>query len=242
MNDAQPDGEDMTMQVLDDSLEFLRKNNLGTMLIVSGGEPTEHRNFDEIMNRIIDFSTESGCIMFITVTTNGELIQNDSERFQGYIKRAKNGRNSVELVYQVSADVRYYPRRIQTYKRIFREDGFVLCDDCVEQIYPQGRALDNNIPWKSKASKCFNVRAISKQIPMSASLHDIESTLAQRGYFCTPHIDVHGNIKLGESDLCPVCASIYDSMEDIMEKIRKFKCNQCEHINKNLNDIYKLLL
>lgn len=241
MNDAQPDGADMSMTVLEDSLRFLRDNNLGySSLIITGGEPTEHRNFDEVMNKIIDFSMDFGCFRFITVTTNGELIQDNPERFQGYVKRAKS--SGITLMFQVSTDIRYYPRRIKTHKRIFREDGFVLCDDCVEMIYPQGRALKNNIPWKSKASKCFNVRAISHQLPNSSILRDIEGCLAGHGKFCTPHIGINGSIKLGESDLCPECASIYDSMEEIMEKIRRFKCSKCEHINKNLPDMYKLLL
>ena len=235
-----PMERDMTLDTLDDCLKFLRDNNLGYTLVITGGEPTEHENFDKVINRIIDFSREFGCFKYITVTTNGELIQDNPEQFQGYIKYAEDA--GVILVFQVSADIRYYPRRIKTHKRIFREKGFILCDDCVEQIYPQGRAMENGIPWKSKASKCFNVRALSHQLPEFSTLSDIESMLSARGKFCTPHIGVDGSIKLGESDLCPVCTTIYDDMKTIMGKIRSFKCNGCEHINKNLDDVYKSLL
>lgn len=242
MNDAKPDGKDMDAVTFMNSLKFLRDNNLGREhLIITRGEPTEHSAFHGIILDLLpNFVKDNGCFNIITVTTNGENIQNNPMEFMNYIKIAK--RSGINLMFQVSADVRYYPRRIQTHKRIFREEGFVLVDDCIEQIYPQGRALDNNMPWKSKCSKCFNVRSLSHQLPESATLRDIEKQLVARMKFCTPHIKVNGDIGLGESDLCPSCASIYDDMETIMEKIRKFKCHKCDHVNDNLPELYKRLL
>lgn len=237
MNDAKPDGKDMSLEVLRDSLSFLRENNLGRVnLVVSGGEPTEHKDFDAFMRELVEF----GWFKIVTVTTNGEAVQRDPERFKGYVRAAKGA--GLMLMFQVSADTRYYPRRIETHKRIFREEGFVLCDNCVEQIYPQGRARDNEIPWEAKASKCFNVRAIAHQLGSGAVLGDIERVLTSSMKFCTPQIGVDGSIKLGESDLCPVCASIYDDMDVIMEKIRKFKCHGCDFINERLPELYRRLL
>lgn len=241
MNDAKPDGRDMELPVLRDALRFLNAHGLGRgHLIISGGEPTEHEEFDLFMKEIIGFGEEHHCFTIVTVTTNGEAIPKDSERFEGYVRSAKEA--GFNLLFQVSADIRYYPRRIPTHKRIFRENGFVLCDPCIEQIYPQGRALENELPWKSKCSKCFNVRAIAHQLGREATLGDIERTLMGAMKFCTPHIGVDGSIKLGESDLCPVCASIYDDMDTIMEKIRCFKCHACDHVNAQLSDLYKRLL
>lgn len=240
MNDAKPDGKDMTLDVFKDSLEFLQKNGLCKMLIITGGEPTEHKNFDDIMNCLFDFQERFNYFVIIVITTNGEVISKEPERFKEYVKRAYN--IGFRLMFQVSADVRYYPRRIQTHKRIFREDGFELCDDCVEHIYPQGRALENNIPWESKASKCYNVRALSKQLDKYSTLRDIEGILSSSLKFCTPHIKVNGDIGLGESDLCPSCTSIYESMENIMNSIREFKCDMCNHINNKLSSEYKKFL
>lgn len=241
LNDAKPNGIDMDEETLKKCLNFLKDNNLASeSLIISGGEPTEHKDFDHIMEIIFNFNKLCHHFKLVTITTNGETIQNDPIRFKNYIISAKEA--GITLIFQVSADVRYYPRRIQTHKRIFREEGFVLCDDCVEQIYPQGRALENDIPWSSKASKCFNVRALSHQLPESATLRDIELQLQSRLKFCTPHISVHGDIKLGESDLCPICATIYDDMDTIMKKIRNFKCSKCDIINDNLPERYKKLL
>ena len=44
---------------------------------------------------------------------------------------------------------------------------------------------------------------------------------------CKPAIDPEGNIKVGESALCPSVASIYDSDEEIMNKIKNHKCKAC---------------
>ena len=241
MNNATPNGKDMSLGVLKDVLSFLKQHKLGkSNLVITGGEPTEHAAFGQVMQEIIDFNKEYRYFTIVTVTTNGEAIQKDSETFVGYVKRAKEA--GFYLIFQISADTRYYPRRIAVHKRIFREEGFVLCDNCVEQIYPQGRALENKIPWQAKASKCFNVRAIAHQMGSGATLKDIESILLSRMKFCTPHIGVDGSIKLGESDLCPVCASIYDNMDDIMAKIRNFKCHKCDLVNNSLPGMYKRLL
>ncbi len=60
--------------------------------------------------------------------------------------------------------------------------------------------------------------------------------------FCTPHISIDGSIKLGESDLCPACASIYDEPKEIIRKIQAFKYNKYEHIDKNLPSLYRQFL
>ncbi len=241
MNDAKADGKDMSHTILIDSLDFLRKNRIGRKgLVITGGEPTEHRDFDGVINEIIRYAKEHRCFSMLAITTNGEAIGKNHERFLGYIQNASAA--GICLIFQVSADTRYYPRRIQTHKRIFRQPGFVLCDPCITNIYPQGRALDNGLPWSSKASKCFNVRAISHQISPKSTLEDIELVLQGSQKFCTPHIGVDGSIKLGESDLCPVCASIYDDMPTIMKKIRRFECHRCDQINERLPNPLKKLI
>lgn len=239
MNNAKPDGKDMTLETLDKSLDFLKANNVGKVLILTGGEPTEHRLFDDMIMHLLSWEKRNDYFSVITITTNGENIQKDPITYEDYITMFSL--LGVTLLFQISADVRYYPRRIETHKRIFRQKGFTLVDDCVEQVYPQGRALDNKLDWKAKASKCFNVRAISKQIP-NCRLEDIEVQLAVREKFCTPHIAIDGSIKLGESDLCPSCAHIDDDPKDIMRKIKEFKCHQCDFINDALDDKYKQFL
>lgn len=241
MNSAKPDGRDMSIEVLEDTLNFMKKHLLGQNLIITGGEPLEHRDFPAMMGYIAGWNMRHDkYIKLITITTNGEHILDAPEAYVEYVKAfAACG---ITLMFQISADVRYYPRRIPTHKRIFREPGFILCDNCVEQIYPQGRAKENNIPWQSKASKCFNVRSIVKQLGDKCTLVSIENILMMHGKMCTPHIKVDGSIGLGESDLCPSCSSIYDTEKEILDKIRQFRCHGCDIVNNTLLESLKKLI
>lgn len=238
MNDAKPDGRDMSLDTLRDTLDFLKKHNIGQSLIITGGEPLEHRSFEAVMGYIAGWNSVNHHIDMITITTNGEMILKDPNLYKNFIDIFKAV--GIQLFYQVSADVRYYPRRIETHKRIFREPGFVLCDDCVLQMYPQGRARENDLPWdtngegrKPRASKCFNVRSIAHQTK-KCTLKNIEDTLLMAGKMCTPHIKVDGSIGLGESDLCPSFATIYNDEKTIIKNILNFRCKGCSIINDRL--------
>ena len=96
-------------------------------------------------------------------------------------------------------------------------------------LYPQGRALKNYSDeyWNTIAPKCINCILITKQKP-EATLKDLVNILLSNGKVCTPVIAPDGSIKIGESALCPKIASIYDSVPEIMEKIRNARCRACK--------------
>ena len=237
MNDAKPDGKHMSLETLEDSLNIIVRNNIYHCLIITGGEPTEHPVFPMFMGYIIASLEKHNLKSIITVTTNGFWIL-DNEENRECAKRIAAGSKNVQVNFQVSADPRFYPKRLDVTKRIWREKGFVLCDNCIERIYPQGRAKTNNLTWEAKGSKCFNIRALTKQLP-SPTLESVIWALATKAKFCAPMIKINGDIVLGESFLCPSCASIYDSGEDIIQKIKDFKCNGCDIINSNLDMRYR---
>lgn len=237
MNDAKPNGKHMSIDTFKDVLEFIKKYNIGRNIIITGGEPLEHNNLAEIIRELLEFDfSNNKYFTSITITTNGEKILEEPNRFINYRKLFEN-----RIYYQISTDVRYYPRRIDVNNDVFKLAGFILCDDCVQQIYPQGRAKTNNIPYKAKASKCYNYRSISHQKP-EYDLYMLEKTMELHGKFCAPHISVDGDIKLGESDLCPVCSNIYKSEKEIIDDIHNFKCNGCDFINDKLPKLYKQFL
>lgn len=234
MNDAKPDGEHMSIDTLEAALDFLIRNHAYQSIVVSGGEPTEHPLFPFFMGVIIMTLSKHNLKSFITITTNGFWCLDNVAAAKEIAAATKD----IVVQWQVSTDTRYYPKKLDTTKRLWREPNFVLCQDCVEFMYPQGRAKQNSFPYQAKASKCFNVRALSKQLP-NPSVESIVNTLLMRGKFCTPAIRIDGGISLGESDLCPKCASIYDSSDDIIRKIKDFKCDGCYPLNENLDMKYK---
>jgi hypothetical protein len=143
------------------------------------------------------------------------------------------------ITYQVTSHPDLYPIQIDLSNKIFSLP-FVVVDREIVGMYPQGRALKNGFePKLTKAPKCFNIRSaiISKE-------NIGESVLALRmlGKFCTPQIAPDGNIKLGESCLCPSVASIYDTEEQIVNKIKQFRCKGCKIALDMLPDFYKQVI
>lgn len=235
MNDAKPDGEHMSLATFEAALDFLIRNDAYHHIVVSGGEPTEHPLFPMFMGYMIAALNKIYSLKIVTIATNGFWILDNLSAAKEIV--ACGGDRTI-IQFQVSTDTRYYPKKLDTTKRIWREKGFALCEDCVERIYPMGRAKTNNLPWEAKASKCFNVRAITKQLP-NPTIKDVVKGLFDAMKFCTPAIRIDGSISLGESDLCPKVASIYDKEQDIIQKIKDFKCSGCAQINDKLPMIYK---
>lgn len=226
LGDYKPDGEHMTEQVFRDSIEFILKTNPIVHIALTGGEPTEHPDFVKFMDILFDILDNTPPTLdmphLVTITTNGFWCLTHPDE----AKRIANGSKTVHVEWQVSADKRYYPIRLDVDNPLFKEARFTLCDDCVTRIYPQGRALDNKIPYQSKAPKCFNLRSVLKQLSLSSAV----THLLMRGFTCTPSIGINGDIKLGESKLCPSCASIYDDISTIENRIRNFHCHKCEFL------------
>ncbi|MBP5433621.1 radical SAM protein [Ruminococcus sp.] len=240
MDNAKADGGHMTMETLEAAMDFVIRYNVHQALIITGGEPTEHPEFPLIMGYIMARLHKTGQQCLPTITTNGFWILENEENMK-LAKSIATVDPLVKVQWQISTDTRYYPKKLDVTKRIWREPGFVLCKDCVEHMYPQGRAKLNGFKPDVKASKCYNIRAVTKQIP-APTVEKIVWQLAMLRKFCTPSIRIDGGISLGESLLCPKAASIYDSEADIIQKIKDFKCDGCYPLNENLAPLYKQFL
>ena len=224
----------MSEQTFDDVITFLIKNELCDCILISGGEPTEHPEFVQFLHRLTARLKAEDVRSVITITTNGCWCLDNPELAKLVIVNT----DKIHVMWQVSTDTRYYPKDLPVHKKLWREPGFVLCERCVEQVYPQGRALENNIPWKAKASKCFNIRALSKQLAYP-TVTSVVKQLIDFKKFCTPRININGGISLGESRLCPTVATIYDDPDVIIQKIQQFQCHGCDHVNEQLSPLYK---
>ena len=230
MNCATPNGKHMSIETFQKAIDF-QKQYGGPFCIITGGEPTEHPAFPYMLG--IAMERLNHC--YITVTTNGLWMQNNANFVFNM-----NQIYGTRLMWQVTNDDRYYPIRVDWNHSVFQFENVITCDK-VEHIYPQGRAMDNNMEWESKASKCFNVRAIAHQFTIK-DLSLIISTLAVKGKFCTPHISIDGHIRLGESDLCPNCSHIDKSQMEIIDDILNFRCSGCKIINDNLPENFRKII
>lgn len=249
MNDAKPCDKHMTMETLNHMLDFLIENEIYKDLIISGGEPTEHPSFMDmiktIINRLKTDPRSRKAHKIVTITTNGVWCESHYDETKEILEMG--GSSKMLVTFQVSNDSRYYPKRLNLDNPVFKLSGVVTCIDehCVQQIYPQGRAR-NFENWKSKCSKCFNVRAIAKQLAFSnirfPTLKEIVEVLENANKFCTPAIHYNGGIGLGESDLCPIASTIFDSDKTIVTNILHFDCHACDFINAQLPEVHRFLI
>lgn len=238
LSDCKSDGQHMSFETFQKVVSFNFDRAGDSPILISGGEPTEHPEFEKFIGYLLTYKllTEASKLRKyppITVTTNG-LWLTDNMDFVQYLENASHTCN--EIMFQVVVDDRYYP--IHVNEEILSSSKMITVCHNVPAIYPQGRALQNNISTNRKSSNCFNIRAIAKQME-SPTLRNILEMQYMRGHMCTPHIDIDGNIKLGESRLCPVCSSIDKTNKEIIEDIIKFQCHQCDFINNNLPPLYK---
>ena len=230
LNNATSHGSHMTLATFQKAIEF-QKEYGGPFCIITGGEPTEHPLVPYFIGLFMEQLTDC----FVTVATNGVWMQ-DNESFI----RNMNEIYGPRLMFQVTNDKRYYPTRINLSLPVFELNNVIVCEE-LARIYPQGRALFNDLEWESKGSKCFNVRAITHQIGIK-DLRNIIGMLAVKQKFCTPHISINGEIKLGESDLCPACSHIDKTHDEIIKDILEFRCDGCKHVNDNLPHEYRQVI
>ena len=194
MDDARPDSDKfMTRDMFEKAVTFNIKYD--RFVGITGGEPTEHPQFWDYMNILVE---RVSCGMGITVFTNGMNITDaDIDRINELNTKCNN--NGILILWQVTADKRYYPKKIDKYQNWLKLDN-VMLDTKVPTLAPYGRAK-NHPEWKftSKAPQCFNIRSI---IRTQKSLSKAILILRLSQKFCTPQIAYDGSIKVGESTLC----------------------------------------
>ena len=229
MNNAvEREDTNMTWECFKASIDFFNRYG-GLELIISGGEPTEHPEWLSMLKyALLNARGSTGTnTCHITLTTNGMNLVNDKD-LQSYLLINMQKHHNFDI--QITNVKEYYPIQPDFSGSFFNCGRVFVCRE-IEAMYPIGRAKTNNLPWKSKCSKCFNIRS-SVRTYKDINLATI--SLALHNKFCTPRINYDGTISLGESSLCPRVGSILDDHDVLVENICGFKCSGCDIINKNL--------
>lgn len=222
MNNALPTGKHMDFDTFKDVIRF-QKQYGGAFCIISGGEPGEHPEF----LKFLKYALQELPDVYLTIATNGTWMPNYYDAISNLADMYDN------VLFQVTTVDAYYPTKIDLNNPVYSLSNVIVCRE-IENMYGQGRALTNHFEYRNKCSRCMNLRLMTHQAP-NRKLKVILDTLALKGFFCTPTISINGEIKLGESDLCPVCSDIHKSEQEIIDAILNFHCHQCDHINKNLS-------
>jgi hypothetical protein len=201
-------GEHMTNETFENALKFIKRTKT-MVVIITGGEPTEHPNFIEMVSEI-QKNTKIAILC-----SNGMFLEN--EEITNKIKKLK-------VNVQITNDSRYYPSRI---KKI-NIDNFKY-EDTLRSISPFGRAIVNSIPSTTTVPCCFNF--VTNYI-RSGSLEQTLYGLTVAGKFCTPSINVDGTILAGEFNPCYSFGYVTDDNTTLYNNICKFNCNKCNLFNE----------
>lgn len=203
---ATKNGKHMEREVFYKALDFYDKFSF-PILIVSGGEPTDHPNFEEYMDEIIKRGYE------LIILSNGAWTLD--ERKDRYLAKYK---------FQIINDQRYYP----TYIPPISHPNILVFGKVENPISKCTRSIKNNI-YTENNPKCFNLRSMSKMY--NSFIKVLYSYTLFLNKFCSPIIKWDGSLILGESDLCKPFGTIYDSNDVLLNNLKFFKCNNCGCFN-----------
>lgn len=178
-------------------------------LLISGGEPTDH---PDIIN-FLALANETR-LQHVLLLSHGMWLTDpafDPEKRKAIL-------NLVTGV-QVTNDPRYYPRRIEQI-----EHPKVMYETHIRQVAPFGRAKTNGITTTRQTPLCFNLRSFSRSFK---SLSQGIMMQRMRASFCTPSVNINGDILAGESVSCCPIGNVRDSVTTLDDGIINLKCNRC---------------
>lgn len=203
LDSCEPQGRHMDMETFNKAIRLIKQLN-GRFVVLSGGEPTDHPLFFEMLDLLVHhFGKE-----FIVVASNGMFLE-DSKFTYNLQKRNVN--------VQITNDERYYPKKI---KKILHKN--FMYEHHISSLMPFGRA--KNMPSINAMPSCFNLRSLSHN---NFSLELSVPFLEARGKFCKPTINPDGSIVIGESKSCMSIGTVYDPIEVLSKNISDMRCNKC---------------
>lgn len=209
MSDCKPEGKNMSIQVLKDSLDFLKKYQIPTWYF-SGGEIFEHPDILKILEIIeTEWMKESFRFPLALITNGRELVRN--KKIYDYIYNLIKRHGKKYIYIQVTDDSRFYPDKLTEKERYWLSKIASVIEgvpgdpkDKNKCLYPQGRALHNYSEknWYTVGPKCINPILMIKQ---DMGISKMVMTMLMKGKMCVPVIAPDGSIKLGESALWSSC-------------------------------------
>lgn len=222
LQDSKPSDTFMSWETVQQTYAVARKIGCH-VLIVSGGEPTEHPRFGDIIDV---FAQDSDVVVMIA--SNGDWADDD-EKFalvESLLDKHPN------LFLQITSIEGIYPRRVNMGRlaALPRTD----CFTGKLEILALGRAATNKAFAEMAensigTTSCFSSALIAAQQPLCMAV----GTMELMGKFCHPAVDFRGRMHWSESWLCPHFADVTEPWEDIVRKAGAWRpCGHCKGYRK----------
>lgn len=213
MVDATSEGAHMELSTYLHVLDFVQRFGPNELLLVSGGEPTEHPELIHFLELAKQRSIN------LIVLSNGTFVKENKPLLEQLL--------ALEVKIQITNDVRYYPQRVE----ICRHPKFYYVDE-LTLLAPFGRA--KNMTSSRQSPLCFNLRSSVRGLK---NFERAIEFLRLRGKMCAPSINVDGTLMAGESPFCSSFGTILDTNETLLENLCNLTCGKCD-LYKNLTPIH----
>lgn len=228
LQDSTPEPQHMSMETFNQFIKFC-VNTPTTTVNISGGEPTEHPHFEEIVRECAKH------FMMVTIISNGFFVFN---REKYLLVKKLLSLNNVFL--QITTHKLYYPK----YREICaKKDKFIaLGEKCALAFNPNiyihqlGRAANNELCQTNAVKHRFTTSCLMAtttfwQLPFNVAILNMES----RYHFCTPLVDWQGYIHLSESWKCPHIGHV-STFHNFMDIVKAKPCGKCADYQKILDN------
>lgn len=199
------------------------------VVCITGGEPTLHPQFREMVELFSDMPV-------VSILSNGTFISDEKKT---HTMKKLLGRNNVFL--QVTSVPEYYKdyEYIISRRKDIEALGKVTFETDAKNIHmhtlgrargvPEYEALEDKHPY---TTTCFSYAVIAHQC---TSMEQMIAFAEQSGKFCAPLVDFRGGLHLSESWLCPTFATLDDDFHVISKNCLEWSpCGGCRGIKKAL--------
>lgn len=226
-------GEDFDKDNIMEFVNFFKVMGF-RVLNISGGEPTEHPEFVEIVESLIEKCQP----MMVTIISNGSFVE-DEMKTLGLINLVKR-HNSIKrkFIIQITSIKGLYKNHEfitsnqKTIEKQFPADSIFFETDEIRQMRPLGRALRNPEAMDAvrKTHKgftaCTNSYLVAQQSPkMKDFAHNCEKAFR----FCMPLVGPNLDVHMSESMLCPSVGNLMEHTPvEIFKRMKAFvPCGKC---------------
>lgn len=220
--DALPNSPSIDKDTLDNCLQLIKHIN-PIYLNLSGGEITEMDNWVDVINEIIQFIKDNKLRTKLYILSNGTFVFNQYEQMKDLVQD--------DIVHRlfISTNPTFYKDSELILKKLINFPKLQLnLHDRKETLKNLGRAKNLNVNLNTPAScallfniiknsKATNLKELFNQMPLG---------------YCSPMINVDGNIYLGWSNECRCVGNVNtDSYDNIYNNIKSFiPCGKCKQL------------
>jgi hypothetical protein len=240
MNNSGSSGKEMKSDTLEQVLKFLDYLDPG-VVVVSGGEFTEHPHFFSFVTRILDQGTKS---KFKVILNSNGMFALDPPKNQLVLRLLSH--QAIGYL-QVTTDKLFYPRydEVVKLKSAFEKIQKMLLVDGIDKkrLIPLGRVLTNHgdLAMNSiNSPSCLNLYLLARQGILTLN-GMVQALKTSQFNLCKPLIDVDGSIRLGETIHCLKVGDVFHFPLRLEKILFSLPCNKCDLL-RNVSPQYMSLL